>query len=147
MTEVALQPLLRRWPNARLASAPLVQPMLFAYLGLMIGIPVTALLAAYNAVVLRRWVLLVVSLLIGIAGWLGFIGVVIALQNTALPIVGGRALYFALGCLLYFLHRRHAQGHLFLGGSLWPARVMYIGAFVILVMMPRRMILALLGLW
>ncbi len=147
MSEFVLEPQLRRWPDARRASVPLVHPLLFAYLGLMLGAPVAALLACYNAIVLRRWVLLLVSLACGVAGWFAFIETLTALLDTGYAFVAGRAVYFAFGCVLYFLHRHHTEGHVFLGGRLLPVLPMYAGAFLLLMIMPIRLFLWLLGVW
>jgi hypothetical protein len=151
MTEgdLTLRPLLRRHPDARRAKAPLLQPILLPYLALIFGSGVAALVACYNALMLKRGGLAGYSLLAGAGGMLSFLLVAgNAIHFGAEPAVAlilGRVVHFAFGGLLFALQRPHLRGNEFLGGPVAPLLPSYFGAIVISLLLPSRLSLLLLG--
>lgn len=144
------RPLLQRHPDARRGSAPLLHPVLFPYLALIFGSLIAGIAGAYNAAVLRRGWLMVQSLLIGAAGWISFLFVVAALgqlgvENVSLAVIGGRVVHFALGGLLFFVHRPHFRGHEFLHGRTAPLLASYLVAIFASIYLPNKLELILLG--
>lgn len=147
-TGEATRPLLRRHPDARLASVPLLDPSLLPYLGLMFGSPVAAAVSLYNALAIRRVGLAVRSLLLGIAGWIGFLLVLVIANRfgaDSIAFILGRMFYFAIGGALFFIHRPHHRGHEFLGGRSVPILASYLAAIAISIWLPGRIALMLLG--
>jgi hypothetical protein len=147
-TGEATRPLLRRHPDARLASVPLLEPSLLPYLGLMFGSPVAAAVSLYNALAIRRVGLAVRSLLLGIAGWIGFLLVLVIANRFGadnIAFILGRMFYFAIGGALFFIHRPHHRGHEFLGGRSVPILASYLAAIAISILLPGRVALLLLG--
>ncbi len=142
------RPLLRRHPDARLAAAPLLDPSLLPYLGLMFGSPVAAAVSMYNALAIRRVGLAIRSFLIGVAGWIGFLLVIVAANRfgaASIAFILGRMFYFAVGGALFFIHRPHHRGHEFLGGRSVPILASYLVAIAISIWLPRDIALILLG--
>lgn len=145
-----LRPLLRRYPDARRASVPLIEPLLLPYVALLFGSSAAAALAAYNSFAIRRRALAALCLAIGIAGWLAFAFIVIVAEahpqwNLRIAVLFGRAIHFALGGLLYFVQRRTTNGHEFLHGSMVPMRASYLIAFGLAFVIPWRILAVMLG--
>lgn len=147
--DAPLRPLLQRYPNARAASVPLIEPVLLPYVALLFGAAGAGVLAAYNASSMRRWGLVAISLAIGAAGWLAFAAIVIvaddAHANIRVAIFIGRALHFILGGVLYALQRRSVRGHEFLRGRMLPLQPAYLLAFGIALVMPGALLALMLG--
>ena len=150
IVDAPLQPLLRRYPDAREARVPLIEPVLLPYVALMFGSSAAALLATYNSIALRRWGLAALSVAMGIIGWLAFAAIVLAALahpdwNLHLAVLGGRALHFLLGGLLLFQQRRIVHGHAFLGGRMVPMRASYLLAFGLAFVIPNTIVALMLG--
>jgi hypothetical protein len=144
--ELTLRPLLRRYPDARRAKAPLLPPALLPYLALLFGSSVAALVAVYNALMLRRPALALRSLLIGVGGWVSFFLIItFANANVRVVMILGRALHFAFGGVLYAMHRRHFTGSQFLDGPALPLVKSYVAAVVIYFILPSAVVALLLG--
>jgi hypothetical protein len=120
VTVAADTALLTRVPDARRARFPLFDPVLLAYLSLILG-PIACLLGCVNALALRRPRLALTALGLGLFGWLGF-GVVATLllergmRNVALVIVLARLCHVSAGALLAWSQWAHLRGHQFLDG-------------------------------
>jgi hypothetical protein len=145
----ALQPLLARYPDARLGTGRLFDPILFPYIGLIFGFG-AALLAVYNAWRLRRMRLALLSILIGLAGCFLFVVTFVVaramgVENFAVAAIIGRAVHFALGVVMFFLHRPHFRGHEFQDGETVPVLPSYLGAIVLSMIVPSPVTLVLLG--
>lgn len=146
--EPVLRPLLARYPDARRSPAALLEPILFPYLALMFGFG-GALAGAYNAVMLRRRKLLLQTILVGLTGVVLF-SATIAVVRTAghsvqIAVILGRGVHFALGGVLYFLHRPHFKGHEFKLGSTLPMLQSYLAAILLSMLLPWRIVAVLLG--
>lgn len=145
----ALQPLLSRYPDARRGTGRLFDPILFPYIALIFGFG-AALLGVYNAWSLRRTRLALLSLLIGLTGCLLLVVTFVVARNVgiekpAVALIVGRMVHFALGVLLFFLHRPHFRGHEFQNGETVPVLQSYIGAILLSMIVPWRVTLLLLG--
>jgi len=134
-----LRPSLRRYPDARKAPFPLIDPLVFPYLGLLFGVPVVAVIACLNALAVRRVALFFVCLLLGGAGWAGF------LVAASFKFIMARAVGFAIGILFYYVHRPYERGHAFLRGTVLPLLATYVVAFVAYFFMPENVLLLLMG--
>ena len=151
MTDIpVLQPLLRRYPDAHKARAPLLEPILLPYVALMFGAFIAALVGSYNALLLKRPALILKSLLVGIAASFSFVLVIMVLQqfgvtDRRVAFILGRFVHFGFGGLLYFLHRPHFRGHQYLGGPAVPLLPSYLAAIVISVMVPNPAPLMFIG--
>lgn len=139
-----LQPSLRRYPDARKAPVMLVDPILFAYLGILFGVPIVTLLSCLNAAAVRRIGLFFTSLILGTAGWIAFIGIGSRIQGRYVLVVI-RLVSFIVGCLFYFLQRPYVRGHQFLGGRALPIRETYIASFLLYMFIPWKIELLLMG--
>lgn len=148
----AIPLLLQRVPDARRAPWPLLPPALLPYVALMLGVAVASLLAAYNALALRRARLALVALAVGIAGWLGF-GLLFSLalsgglQNVLLALLPARLVNVLLGVLLAWTQWGHVRGHAFLDGPTVALVHAVLAAFVAVLILPIRPQLLLEGLW
>ena len=147
-SELTLRPLLARYPDARLGKAPLIDPIVFPYVALVFGFG-AAIAGVYNAIVLRRLRLALLTTLIGLTGCLLFLGtLVIGHRLGTIPavlLIIGRTIHFACGGALYFLHRPHFQGHEFHRGASIPMLPSYIATFMLSRLIPWRVTLVLLG--
>jgi len=108
------------------------------------------LAGAYNAWMLRRFNLLLRTIVLGMIGCgLFFSSLVLAatfgLQKMALAVIVGRAMHFAIGGLLYFMHRPHAHGHTFQGGATASVLRSYLLAIVLSISIPSAITWYLLG--
>lgn len=143
------RPLLKHYPDARRSPLPLFDAVLLAYLGLAAGAGVAGLIAGYNAASMRRFGLAIVSLLAGVAGWLSFAFIVVAIDratnNPSLAVFAGRAMHFIVGGALYFAQRRALRGHVFLGGRMLPFLQTYLVALAAVILMPSSVLWFLLG--
>ena len=145
----ALRPLLSRYPDARRGSGPLFDPILFPYVALIFGFG-AALLGVYNAWNLRRMRLALLTILISLLGVLLFVVMLIVrtnigIENAAVAVIIGRAIHFALGGWLYFVHRPHFSGHQFKNGRTVPVLQSYLAAILLSMVMPWRLTLVMLG--
>jgi hypothetical protein len=144
--------LLERVPDARKAPWPLLPPVLFPYVALMLGIAVAALLALYNSVALRRVKPALAALLVGVLGWLGF-GFLFAMligggmRNVALALLPVRLVSVGLGALLAWSQWSHVRGHRFLDGRTVQLLHGVLAAFAATYFLPVRPRLVLQGLW
>jgi hypothetical protein len=149
--DLALRPILTRYPDARRGAAPLLEPLLLPYLALMFGSLVAGLFAAYNAGTLKRSGLAMRSILVGAIGWITFpftfALVFRATGNVSVGVIAGRVVHFALGGALYAMHRPHFRGHTFLGGRPVPLFGSYALAIAVSIMMPWKITARLLGAW
>lgn len=149
--DLALRPVLTRYPDARRGSLPLLDPVFLPYLGLIFGSLVASLAAVYNAVVLKRAGLAVRSILIGAAGWISFqfvVALVVKVTgNVSVGVIVGRVVHFALGGALYAMHRAHFSGHEYLHGRAVPLLPTYLVAILISMKMPWKVTARLLGVW
>jgi hypothetical protein len=147
--EVLQRPLLKRYPDARRAPIPLVEPVLLPYLALLFGSAVAGVVAAYNAVAIRRFGLAALSLAAGAAGWAAFALLVIRVEdahgNLELALIVGRILHFIIGGWLFLTERPYLRGHAFLQGRMLPVVLTYVVAFVIALVMPADIWLLLTG--
>jgi hypothetical protein len=138
--------------DARRAPWPLLPPVLFPYVALMLGAAVAAVLALYNALALRRPRPAVVALVVGALGWAGF-GFLFAmlvgggLKNGALALLPARLLNVGLGVLLAWSQWSYVRGHRFLDGRTVPLLHGVLAAFVATLVIPLRPRLVLEGLW
>lgn len=151
MTAVVLErPLLRRYPDARRAKFPILDPTILPYLALMFGSAIAGIAGIVNAVALRRYWLAALTLLLGAAGWLGFPFLIFAMrragvENVAVLLTIGRLWHMFLGGVLFFMHRPHERGHEFLWGRSIPIFQSYIAAFAVSLILPGKVTLFLLG--
>jgi ABC-type multidrug transport system fused ATPase/permease subunit len=149
--DLALKPLLKRYPDARRGFTPLLEPVLLPYLGLIFGSLVASLFAVYNAVMLKRFGLALRSILVGTLGWISFQFVVALVvhffDNVSVGVIVGRFVHFALGGALYAMHRPHFRGHEFLNGRPVPLLASYVLAILISMKMPWQITARLLGAW
>jgi hypothetical protein len=149
--DLALRPVLTRYPDARRGIAPLLEPVLLPYLALMFGSLFASLVGVYNAVVLKRFGLAVRSILVGALGWISFqfvlVLVVHVTGNASVGVIAGRIVHFALGGLLYAMHRPHFRGNAFLNGRAVPMLPSYLVAILISMKMPWQITARLLGAW
>lgn len=143
-----LRPLLARYPDARLGKAPLIDPVIFPYLGLVLGFA-ASIAAVYNAIVLRRLSLAVWSILFGLIGCLLFLAtLMIGPAFGAIPavlVIVGRVVHFAIGGALFFLHRPHYHGHEFHSGPVIPMLPSYVFTYLLSLIVPWRITIVLLG--
>jgi len=149
--DLALAPVLTRYPDARRGAAPLFEPVLLPYLALMFGSLAASLFGVYNAVVLKRFGLALRTLLVGALGWISFqfvfALVLHASGNASVGVIAGRVVHFALGGLLYAMHRPYFRGHEFLRGRAVPLFASYALAILISMKMPWKVTARLLGAW
>lgn len=147
---LALQPLLRRHPDARRSGIPLLDPILLPYVALMLGSGVAALAACYNALLLRRAGLALRSIFLAVVGWVLFLVVVVGtrragLENLAVGLILGRVVHFACGGVLYWMQRPYFRGHQFLRGPVIPMLASYLVALLVSMKLPVKVTLLLLG--
>jgi hypothetical protein len=145
-----LRPSLRRYPDARRAAAPQIDPLLLPYAALMLGSAVAGVLAFYNAIVIRRFGNALLALLLGAAGWICCVLMVAAandarVENVGFVLLGVRVVHFVIGGILFFLQRPHVHGNVFLRGDVAPTRASYFAALAIAWFLPIRIVLVLLG--
>jgi hypothetical protein len=144
--------LLRRVPDARRATWPLLPAVFLPYVALMLGAGAAAGAALYNAVALRRARLASIALAVGLVGWVGF-GVTVLLamrggiRNPALVILPATLANVALGALLAWSQWAHVRGHEFLDGRTVPLLHAVLATFAAALLLPRRAQLVLEGLW
>ena len=148
--DAPLEPLLRRYPDARVATVPLLEPVVLAYVALAFGTPAASALAAYNAIAVRRWRLAAAAIALGIVGWLAFAVIVVFAAshpqwNIRLAILGGRVVHLILGGVLFLQQRRAVHGHEFLGGNMVPLRASYFLAFGLQFVIPGALLALMLG--
>lgn len=148
--EELLRPSLRRYPDARRAAAPQLDPVLLPYVALMFGSAVAGVLAFYNAVVVRRFGNAFLSLLFGAFGWIACVRIVVAanraqVENVVLILLAVRVLHFVIGGVLFLVQRPYVHGSVFLHGSVAPVHISYIAAFAAALLLPTRVLLFLLG--
>ena len=142
---------LGRVPDGRRGRLPLLSPVLLGYLSLLLGAPLAAFGAGYNALVLRRARPLLAALAVGVFGWFAF-GLLLNLlwsrgtRNFALLLLAGRLLHVALGCLLAWSQWAHFRGHRFLDGREVPLLPSVLCAMALTVVVPPLVILAIMGL-
>jgi len=139
-----LRPSLRRYPDARKAPVVLVDPVLFAYLGILFGVPVVTLLSCFNAVAVRRAGLFFTSIVLGVGGWFAFFEMGSRVEDRYVLVVI-RLVSFIVGCLFYLLQRPYVRGHQFLGGRAMPVHKSYIASFVLFMILPWKLELLLMG--
>jgi hypothetical protein len=130
--------------------APLLNPILLPYLALVFGGVVAAIAGSYNALVLKRFGLVLRSLLVGLASSLCFVLAFAILrgagvENRSVALIAGRLTHFAFGGVLYFIHRPHFRGHEFLGGTTVPLLPSYLVAIVVSLKIPGPIAAMLLG--
>lgn len=144
-----LQPLLRGYPDGRKARLPLLHPVLLPYLALIFGGILAAIVSCYNAAMMKRPGLIFRSLLLGLGSWLGFLLVAGALLDAGVSaraaMIAGRAVHFAFGGVLYYVHRPYFRGHEFLRGATVPLLPAYLTAIIASFMAPNWLTLLLLG--
>jgi hypothetical protein len=144
--DLTLRPLLARHPDARRAKAALLPPILLPYIALMFGSGIAALAAVYNALMMRRVGLAVRSLLVGAAGWFAFFLIITnADDHIRVLVIVGRVVHFLCGGLLYRMQRAHFAGSQFLHGAALPLVRSYVGAFVVYLFLPAKIVAFLLG--
>jgi len=139
-----LRPSLRRYPDARKAPVMIADPLLFAYIGILFGVPLVTLLACFNAAAVRRFGLFFTSLLLGVSGWIAFLAVASRLEDRYV-LVAIRCVSFIVGILFYLLQRPYVRGHQFLGGRVLPVRESYIAGLVLAIVLPWKVELLLMG--
>lgn len=145
--EGLLRPSLRRYPDARRAAAPQIDPLLLPYVAIMFGSAVAGLIACYNAIVIRRFGHALLALLFGAFVWIGCVLVASAANqaNIGFILITVRVLHFLAGGILFFVQRPHVHGSAFLRGSVAPVAACYVAALVIALTLPVRVMLVLLG--
>lgn len=114
-------PFLRRVLDGRRSPIPLLQPVAYVYLALMLGIVPTAVVAAVSFIAVRRFWLFWLAVLVGVVGF-ATPGVVLAVwtdvtENLALAILVMRLVAVALGYLLYRAMNGPVRGHMVLQGN------------------------------
>jgi hypothetical protein len=144
--------LLQRVPDARRAPLPLFPPVLLPYVALMLGVAVAGLLALYNSLALRRARPAMVAVAVGVVGWLGFGSLfsmlwAAGLHNALLALLFARLLNVGLGAALAWSQWSHVRGHTFLDGRTVVLLHAVLAAFVLVLVMPFKLRLALEGLW
>jgi hypothetical protein len=116
---------LARVPDARRGPFPLFDPVLLAYLSLVMGAPLACLAGLVNAIALRRVRLAAIALVLGVVGWLGF-GLIAeglygrGLRNFPLIFLAARVFHIAVGAALAWSQWAHLRGHRFLDGRTIP---------------------------
>ena len=142
---------LARVPDGRRGKLPLFGPVLLGYLALLLGAPLAAACAGYNALVLRRARPFLAALAVGAFGWFAF-GFLFQLlwsrggRNVALLLLAGRLLHVSLGCLLAWSQWAHFRGHRFLEGREVPLLPAVLCAMALTALVPPLVILAIMGL-
>jgi hypothetical protein len=146
-----LRPLLVRYPDASKARVRLLQPVLFPYVALIFGSMIASLLAAYNAIVLRKYLAATGCFAQGLAGWCLAVMILVSaaragVPNLALVLLAVRVFHFLMGAWMFQRQRPRVTGHTFLGGRMVPLLGSYMTAFALGILVPWRVILFLLGL-
>jgi hypothetical protein len=144
-------PALARVPDARRAPLPLFEPVLLAYVALLLGAPVASLLALFNAAVLRRPGPALLAAAAAAGSWLGFAALVSVLwelgaRNVPLIILGGRIVHLLVGVLLAWSQWAHHRGHVFLDGREVPLLPAVLTAMALNYVLPFPFLLWLWGL-
>ena len=151
MTADVYTPSLARVPDARKAPFPLLDPVLLAYLSLVLGAPVACLAGLVNAVALRRPRLALIALALALVGWFGFWAVAEGayrggLRNLPLVILLARVFHIAIGALLAWSQWAHLRGHQFLDGRTVSTLAGVVFATIAHLAMPTKAVLWLWGL-
>ena len=151
MTAQAYAPVLARVPDARRGPFPLFDPVLLAYLSLVLGAPLACLAGLVNAVALRRTRLALIALGLGVAGWLGFGAISEGLydggvRNLPLIFLAARVFHIAVGATLAWSQWAHVRGHRFLDGRTLPTLGGVVVATVAQFLIPLKGLLWLWGL-
>jgi hypothetical protein len=128
---------------------PLFAPIFFGYSALMLGSGVTAVLAAYNALALRRFGLAFVNLALGLCGLLvsmvALFGVLaLGVENPHLVVLTGRLVQIGFGALIAWTQWRHVGGHDFLDGKTIPLLGSLLAAFGLVLLLPSDLYILLL---
>ena len=147
---VMLEPRLARYPNARRAAWPLVEPLLLPYLGLMFGSLLVGVVAAVVLASLRRGWAALLAFAAGAVTWISISPAIdfaysLGVENPRLLVLVVRLIHFVMGGLLFGLCARHVRGHRFLGGRMMPAVASYLTAFLLAMVLPWRVLILLLG--
>lgn len=133
-------PALARVPDARRGAFRLFDPVLLAYLALILGGSLAGLLGVVNGVALRRPRLALTALGLAVASWLGFWVTVEGLSRAGVSsaqalVLAGRLVHMAAGGALAWSQWAHLRGHQFLDGrvvSTLGGVVMATAAFIAL---------------
>jgi hypothetical protein len=149
VTAQAYAPVLARVPDARRGPFPLFDPVLLAYLSLVLGAPLACLAGLVNALALRRLRPAIVALVLGVVGWVGFGAIAEGLydgglRNLQLIVLGARVFHIAVGAALAWSQWAHVRGHRFLDGRTIPTLGGVVVATAALFLVPGR---ALFWLW
>jgi hypothetical protein len=152
VTAQAYAPTLARVPDARRAPFPLCDPVLLAYLSLVLGAPLASVAGFVNAAALRRLPLALTALALGTAGWFGFGALANGLyegglRNVPLVILIARVFHIAVGALLAWTQWAHVRGHRFLDGRTVSTLGGVVLATVLALSLPPRVLLRMWGLW
>jgi hypothetical protein len=151
VTAAVYAPKLARVPDARKAPFPLLDPVLLAYLSLVMGAPLCCLAGFVNGIALRRARLALLALGLGVVGWFGFWAVAEGayrggLRELPLVILAARAFHIAIGALLAWSQWAHLRGHQFLDGRTVPTLGGVVIATAAALALPTKTLLWLWGL-
>lgn len=148
MTAYTLQ--LQRVPDARRAPIPVFHSLFFAYSALLLGSPLAAGLALFNAVLLRAWLQAVTALAVGALGFLSASALVeeLLLADVSVPVAVLllRMMHVVLGAVLSVLQHPYVRGHLFMDGTLVPILPAFGAAFVAAIALPRETFFMFMGI-
>lgn len=153
MTQSLVQPLrLQRFPDGRKGRFPLATPVVLGYTAFLLGAGGAALLGLWNATLLRRPWLFLWTVLLGLAGWVGFGALAVGLvgagvKTPQLVLLAGRLAGIGFGIGLAALHARHVRGHVFLDGAVIPILPAVLAGFALQYVLAARVLLAIQGLW
>ena len=144
---------LRRHPDARLGRWKLLPAMLLGYVGLLLGPAVAGVLAAVNALSLRRFGLAASMLLFGALSWVacGMAAVLVAkfagVKSIGMLIITSRLLSATAGIAMAFYMAPHVRGHEFLRGRVVSLLEPVLAGTVLTFVLPARPLLVVAGFW
>jgi hypothetical protein len=146
------RPLLRRVPDARRSPLPVFDPGALAYGALALGIGVAGLMAAWNAVGLRRWGLALAGFATAIATyWLTIeqllLIAALGVDSVHVKLAFGHIMHVGGGVLLALMHVQYVRGHALLGGTTLPTPRVLLVLLVVLFAVPTRITIMLFYPW
>ncbi len=149
-TGAPYEPVLEGMPDARQAPIPLLSPVFLAYIALILGAPVAAACAAFDAAVLRRGRLAAAMLAVGAASWFAFMPIVkllvgAGLGDLSMVLTLMRLFAIGVGVALAVKLAPHFRGHMVLGGVEVPLMHCVVAGYALALFLPNHILMLLLG--